>query len=205
MHRRAHWRAKCAQRNVLGVWSAQDQPQPVHFTQEDPIGLAGGLNLYGYGAGDPVNNADPFGLEFVFRGDDARALEDSYRRGKRILSARAGNGDKDAAAALGLLNQMENGKRVFTVTSGRTSTGAIGETDDAGNVTVDVALSREEPNTRLPFVVLHEMGHAYTKALYGPNIRSEAWALLFENTARNAIGWELRSDNHGYPKHVRKQ
>ena len=36
----------------------------VHSTQEDPIGLAGGLNLYGYGAGDPVNNADPFGLCF---------------------------------------------------------------------------------------------------------------------------------------------
>mgnify|MGYP001764784160 CR=1 FL=1 len=35
---------------------------PVHSTQEDPIGLSGGLNLYGYGAGDPVNNADPFGL-----------------------------------------------------------------------------------------------------------------------------------------------
>jgi uncharacterized protein RhaS with RHS repeats len=32
------------------------------FTQEDPIGLAGGLNLYGYAGGDPVNFADPFGL-----------------------------------------------------------------------------------------------------------------------------------------------
>jgi uncharacterized protein RhaS with RHS repeats len=32
------------------------------FTQEDPIGLAGGLNLYGYANGDPVNFSDPFGL-----------------------------------------------------------------------------------------------------------------------------------------------
>ena len=37
-------------------------PQTGRFTQTDPIGLAGGLNLYGYGDGDPVNNADPFGL-----------------------------------------------------------------------------------------------------------------------------------------------
>jgi hypothetical protein len=32
------------------------------FTQEDPIGLAGGINLYGFAAGDPVNFDDPFGL-----------------------------------------------------------------------------------------------------------------------------------------------
>ena len=29
--------------------------QPVSFTQEHPIGLAGGLNLNGFAAGDPVN------------------------------------------------------------------------------------------------------------------------------------------------------
>ena len=32
------------------------------FTQEDPIGLAGGMNLYGFAAGDPVSYSDPFGL-----------------------------------------------------------------------------------------------------------------------------------------------
>lgn len=32
------------------------------LTQEDPIGLAGGLNLYGFAGGDPVNFSDPFGL-----------------------------------------------------------------------------------------------------------------------------------------------
>ncbi len=37
-------------------------PQTGRFTQEDPIGLAGGLNLYGFADGDPVNFSDPFGL-----------------------------------------------------------------------------------------------------------------------------------------------
>ena len=37
-------------------------PNTGRFTQEDPIGLAGGLNLYGYANGDPVNFSDPFGL-----------------------------------------------------------------------------------------------------------------------------------------------
>src|SRR5262249_46350884 len=37
-------------------------PKSGRFTQEDPIGLGGGLNLYGFGGGDPVNYSDPFGL-----------------------------------------------------------------------------------------------------------------------------------------------
>src|SRR5213076_2805006 len=37
-------------------------PGTGRFTQEDPLGLAGGLNLYGFAGGDPINFSDPFGL-----------------------------------------------------------------------------------------------------------------------------------------------
>ena len=37
-------------------------PSTGRFNQEDPVGLAGGLNVYGYAAGDPANYSDPFGL-----------------------------------------------------------------------------------------------------------------------------------------------
>ncbi|HEU4559416.1 MAG TPA: RHS repeat-associated core domain-containing protein [Longimicrobium sp.] len=37
-------------------------PASGRFTQEDPIGLAGGVNLYGFAAGDPISYSDPFGL-----------------------------------------------------------------------------------------------------------------------------------------------
>ena len=37
-------------------------PRSGRFTQEDPIGLAGGLNVYGFANGDPASYGDPYGL-----------------------------------------------------------------------------------------------------------------------------------------------
>ena len=37
-------------------------PNSGRFTQEDPIGFAGGINLYGYVGNDPITYSDPFGL-----------------------------------------------------------------------------------------------------------------------------------------------
>lgn len=43
------------------MWSEWKASIGTH-TQQDPIGLAGGLNLYGFAGGDPINFWDPFGL-----------------------------------------------------------------------------------------------------------------------------------------------
>jgi RHS repeat-associated protein len=59
-------------------------PQTGQFTQTDPIGIGGGLNTYGFAAGDPVGNWDPFGTCAWGIGPDAahgRCLEeDPYPR-----------------------------------------------------------------------------------------------------------------------------
>lgn len=54
-----------SQRDPSGVFYMRNryyEPVQGRFTQQDPIGIAGGLNVYGFGGGDPVTYSDPFGL-----------------------------------------------------------------------------------------------------------------------------------------------
>lgn len=72
---RSCWLASDAKRTAIGPTEVTERSQPFvenegaryvpvqgRSTQPDPIGLAGGLNLYGYAGGDPINRSDPFGL-----------------------------------------------------------------------------------------------------------------------------------------------
>ncbi len=60
-------------------------------TQQDPIGLAGGLNLYGYAGGDPINRSDPFGL--------CSASQDSVKVEVDVICSNTGMKGRDSVWA----------------------------------------------------------------------------------------------------------
>jgi RHS repeat-associated protein len=62
-------------------------PETGRFTQQDPIGLAGGMNLYGFASGDPVNFGDPFGLNSDCRTNPLECLVRRTAQGAAIGGA----------------------------------------------------------------------------------------------------------------------
>ena len=58
------------QRDASGLLYRRNRvydPATGRFTQEDPIGIGGGLNTYGFGGGDAINFSDPYGLDCTDR------------------------------------------------------------------------------------------------------------------------------------------
>jgi RHS repeat-associated protein len=56
------------------------------WLQEDPIGIAGGVNLYQFNRNNPVSLVDPFGLKVCFAGtaSEVQALADSARKAASV-------------------------------------------------------------------------------------------------------------------------
>jgi RHS repeat-associated protein len=88
-------------------------PKSGQFTQPDPIGLAGGLNLYGYANGDPVSYSDPYGLCPPAPCDDS---PENSPAGLLAQGRLLWNGLRTLAANLPVIG---DGNDISTVVSGR--------------------------------------------------------------------------------------
>jgi uncharacterized protein RhaS with RHS repeats len=180
---------------------------PTLPTQEDPSGVAGGVNLYGYAGGDPINNHDPFGLDVVFRGDEDGAVA---RRAWNDLkaAARAGLRDNDrgtqkaARALLGVLNSMERDtETTFHVEIGAMSssflnaTGGGIETCSGTTPNCSVVVATNGLRTGVLTSLAHEAGGAWGSKR-GVTHADMTGATQWENAARRLFGCSFRAD-HG--------
>jgi hypothetical protein len=128
------------------------------FTQEDPIGLAGGLNLYGFAGGDPINFWDPFGLRDTTFADNAA----------RELVQGCVQASTECADWIGRMADDE--LRTYSFETGPTSTDELGnvkytQTQDGGFIT-GAAITVESDVGRVSSygvsqldVLTHEIGH----------------------------------------------
>lgn len=80
-------------------------PASGQFTQADPLGVGGGLNVYGYAGGDPVSYADPFGLAPCA----AAQLEHGWKDVKTMDGVEECQSDKGAAPVVVTAKRSEGG------------------------------------------------------------------------------------------------
>jgi RHS repeat-associated protein len=95
-------------------------PATGQFTQPDPIGIAGGLNSYGFAAGDPVSYSDPYGLKVEF---ETQAARRSWLDLQRMITQGGNSRDSEQRAAafrLGLVvHGIQDSDNTFSLHVGR--------------------------------------------------------------------------------------
>lgn len=157
--------------------------------------MAGGLNLYGFAGGDPINFADPYGLatdSIILESEEAKTLFD---RTTRILKLAADREDRHNRRNVELL--MDEIEKVrasdtdhLTVGIGECERGGFGCYDpDKGTLRVDVEYIRKASwSTRRPVTTAaHELGHFLDhRRFFGAS--DEAVAMSIEATLRRSLG-----------------
>jgi RHS repeat-associated protein len=191
------------------------------FTQEDPIGLAGGINLYGYANGNPVGYSDPYGLSADTLKAFGDAAEDALG-GIAITLAfalQSSNAEIRGAAEwlVARLDEM-NADGVMNayleVRPRRGGESGAGPCRGALSGAVCGSVNTRWQNHRNVGVqALHEIGHLYAYAVKGhreppanwiATDPSNDWALAFENAMRTIQGCGARAHHQVYMREQRE-
>ena len=162
-------------------------PSSGQFTQADPIGLAGGLNLYGFAEGDPVNYSDPFGLCLT----DGRGAEDRECRAviqllQRLAGARgvSPHARDELLSAASAFEQWKGDVELYS-SPGYAQVGSYvgGRTNNDARV---VRLNRAQGGVDLGMSAWHEAQHMSTGGGLGDESGSTSLSVVIYS-AQNRV------------------
>ena len=172
-------------------------------TQRDPIGLAGGINQYGYAGGDPVNYSDPFGLTVTPVDAASQRLWNDLQRAIRDARRSDDEGVRKAGELLaGVVRDLVNSSTEFKVNFSAFSPGDLAQTGggEEGYCIRGICQIRVASNGAKsgPLAALaHEAGGAWLRMTGGADHYDPiAGAVMFENAGRRVLGCRNMRPDH---------
>jgi len=172
-------------------------PASGRFTQVDPIGLAGGLNAYGFGGGDQVSYTDPFGLTVVLADAETKKLIGQLRKGSKSFREAYDKIAKDQNFTLTISHNKGGGNHEALVGKGQAK--ATWDEDEVSKINKSGYFKLPPPYREfkedVASAAAHEVGHAAGQegALPGgcasdPSPGAKGSCIVgFENTVRSEM------------------
>ncbi|WP_420125620.1 RHS repeat-associated core domain-containing protein [Longimicrobium sp.] len=186
------------QQDISGLMYRRNRyydPMTGQFTQSDPIGIAGGLNTYGFAEGDPVSYSDPYGLKVEFENDRAERLwRELEREVIRGLNSRDMEVRLNARYLQSVMQDIEASPNTLSLNVGRqnvtvdryggakTFAPIWGLFNDNARTIIDANFGRQRFDLDLTISLAHELGHAW--AIMTDNVDRVGPAIQTENAAR---------------------